>query len=83
MADLKLEIISPSGVLFKGECHLVVVPSVSGDLGVMRGHEIVIAALREGEVSIFDEKHNLLKSLPIASGFAKMQDEENLLVLVD
>ncbi len=83
MSALNLEIISPSGILFKGECHLVVVPSQSGDVGVMHGHEALIASLREGKIDIYDEKQNIIKSFDVKSGFAKMQGIEKLSVLVD
>jgi F-type H+-transporting ATPase subunit epsilon len=83
MSNLNLEITSPNGVLFKGECHLAVVPSQAGDIGVMHGHEAFIASLREGKIDIYDEKQNLVKSFDIQSGFAEMQGVEKLLVLVD
>ena len=83
MSNLHLEIISPNGVLFKGECHLAVVPSISGDIGFMQGHELVIAAMRQGEVAVYDDKQNLVKSFEVSSGFAEMKDINNLLVLVD
>lgn len=83
MPALKLEIISPASVLFKGDCAMAVVPSIAGEIGVMHGHEAVIAALREGQIAIYDDKENLVKSFDVKSGFAEMQGEEKLLVLVD
>jgi len=83
MSLLKLEIISPNGVLFKGECYLVTVPSIDGELGVMHGHEAVLAALREGQVVVYDDKQNVVKSFDVQGGFAEMQGTEKLLVLVD
>ena len=46
MPSLSLEIISPSGIIFKGDCHMAVIPSVSGEIGVMHGHEAAIASLQ-------------------------------------
>ena len=83
MSNLKLEIVSPSGIIFKGDCAMAVVPSVAGEVGVMHGHEAFIATLREGQVSIYDDKQSLVKSFDVKSGFAEMQDVEKLLVLVD
>lgn len=83
MSDLKLEIISPNGVLFSGNCYMAVVPSIAGDLGAMRDHETVIAALREGKIMIYDNKHNVVQSFDVKSGFAEMQGGEKLLVLLD
>jgi F-type H+-transporting ATPase subunit epsilon len=83
MSDLKVEIISVAGELLKGSFNMVVVPSVSGDLGVMQGHEVVIAALREGEVTVYDDKQNVVKTFPVKSGFAEVQESGKLLVLID
>ncbi len=81
--NLKVEITSPSGVVFNGFCHLAVIPSVAGDLGVMLGHEIVVTNLREGEVVLFDDKNNEIKKFAVKSGFSKVQEDGSLLILID
>ncbi|MBM3590074.1 MAG: hypothetical protein FJX30_01685 [Alphaproteobacteria bacterium] len=83
MADFKVEITSIEGVLFGGLCQMVVLPSISGDIGVMRGHESIISNLRVGEIQIFDNLNNVIKSIAISGGFAEMQSEDKLLVLVN
>ena len=83
MALLNLEIISPSGVVFKGQCHMVVVPSAAGEVGVMHGHESIIASLREGQIAIYDEKQEVVKTFDVHSGFAEMHGEDKLVVLLD
>lgn len=83
MSELKVQITSPEGDLFNGLCHLAVVPSTIGDIGFMYDHEIIVASLREGEITLYDAAQKLIKSFPVKSGFAKMQSEEKLLVLVD
>ena len=82
---LELEIVSPHGVLFVGSCHMAVVPSVSGDLGVMLGHEAFTATLHEGKIAIYDEKQNIIKEVEITSagGFAQIDSGTKLLVLVN
>ncbi len=83
MPSLSLEIISPSGIIFKGDCHMAVIPSVSGEIGVMHGHEAVIASLQEGQVIAYDDKQIPIKIVDVKSGFAEMQSLEKLLILVD
>lgn len=83
MSNLKLEIISPEGVIFSGECHLAVAPSVSGDIGFMHGHEAVLALLKEGQITLFDEKQNIIKQIDAVSGSAAIDDSGKLLILVD
>jgi len=83
MADLNLEIISPNGVVFKGNCHLATIPSVEGEMGVMSGHEAVVVSLKAGEVVIYDEKQNALKKFEVVSGFAEIRQSGELVVLVE
>lgn len=80
--NLHLEITSPQGMIFEGECHLAVIPATEGEIGVMASHEAFIASLKEGEVKIFDDQQNLLKSFNLESGFAEMQDHR-LIILVN
>lgn len=81
--NLQLEIISPEGIIFNGECHIAVAPSVAGDIGFMHGHESVIALLREGVVSVYNEKNELVKVVDVKRGSVEMKEGEKLLVLVD
>jgi F-type H+-transporting ATPase subunit epsilon len=83
MADLNLEIISPNGVVFKGNCHLATIPSVEGEMGIMNGHEAVVVSLKAGEVVTYDEKQNILKKFEVVSGFAEVRENNGLLVLID
>jgi F0F1-type ATP synthase epsilon subunit len=83
MTQLNLEIISVSGVILKCECSMAVVPSVEGDIGVMLGHESIIAKLREGQISVYDDKQNIIKQIDILGGYAEMHDAKKLSVLVD
>jgi len=80
--ELQVEIISPDGYLFDGDCYLVSIPSVEGDIGVMSNHESVLARLRDGTIAIFDNQQNILKEFPVSSGFAQIFDNK-LLVLID
>jgi F-type H+-transporting ATPase subunit epsilon len=83
MSDLKIEIISIEGPVFKGSCNIASVPSFSGDLGIMRGHEAIISSLREGDIKLYDNSQNIFKTIAVKGGFAEMQSEEKLLVLID
>lgn len=83
MSNLKLEIISPEGIIFNGDCHMAVIPSALGDIGFMHGHEMVIVLLREGQITVFDEQQNVVKQLVATGGSAEMTNSGKLLVLVD
>jgi F-type H+-transporting ATPase subunit epsilon len=45
---MKVEIVTPVGVKFAGECSGVIAPGVLGDLGILPAHEPILAALRTG-----------------------------------
>jgi F-type H+-transporting ATPase subunit epsilon len=81
--SLNVEIISPQGSVFLGLCHMVVVPSVEGEIGVMHGHESFVSVLHHGMVKVFDETQSLIKEFPVESGFAETSPGDRLLILID
>ncbi len=80
---LNVEITSPEGIIFEGKCHMVVLPSTGGDVGVMQGHEAMVATLREGKVTIYNEKQEVEKEIATTGGFMEVFDGQKLLVLLD
>ena len=81
--NLEVEIISPTGILFEGKCYMAVVPSVNGEIGVMRDHESFIAKLKAGEVKIFKDGQNQTNSFPLEGGFAEIESHGRLIILID
>ena len=47
---MKLEIISPSEIMFSGEVDSVTLPGVSGKFTVLKNHASLISVLKPGEV---------------------------------
>ncbi len=80
--SFQIEIVSPNGLLFEGLCYMTVIPGYEGEIGVMDSHETFITSLKAGEIRVFDEQQNLLKSLNLESGFAQMQNHK-LIVLIN
>ncbi len=80
---LNVEIISAIGVVFEGVCDMVVVPSVSGEIGVMQNHEAFVAQLKEGEVCVYDNDKNIIKKIEIQGGTAQINDSNRVLILID
>ncbi len=60
---------------------MVVIPSVEGDIGVMHGHESIMVTLKAGQIAIYDNKQNVVKTFDIENGFAE-QSAEKFLILV-
>ena len=80
---LKIEIISPMGAIFEGQCSMAVIPSAAGEIGVMQDHEAFVAALKEGKVIVYNEKQEIVQEVDIAGGFAEIHDGQKLVVLID
>ena len=80
---LKIEIISPAGVIFEGLCHLATLPSAAGEIGVMQDHEAFVSALHEGKIMVYNDKQEVLKEVAVGSGFAEIHDGQKLVVLVN
>jgi F-type H+-transporting ATPase subunit epsilon len=66
-----LEIVSPEELLFKDEVQFVVVPEVNGDLGVLRNHAPMIAALDAGIVR-YTDTNGAIKKVAISGGFMEV-----------
>jgi len=50
--DLHVELVQADRLLWSGESHLVITRSVSGDLGIMPGHEPLMTVLADGVVHV-------------------------------
>ena len=83
MSNLQVEIISITGSLFSGKCQMVVLPTLSGEVGIMLNHESIISLLTEGEIKIYSNENNLENSYKINGGFAEIEDNKKLIVLID
>ena len=70
-----LEIVSPEELLFKDEVQFVVVPEVTGELGVMRNHAPMIAALNIG-IMRYTDNDGSIKKIAISGGFMEVMFNE-------
>ena len=82
MKNLSVKIISPYGIQFDGECYIAVLPSAHGDMGVMADHELFVVALREGKITLQDDKEKIIKEFDVKDGFAEMDPSGELVVLL-
>jgi F-type H+-transporting ATPase subunit epsilon len=77
MADstFMLEIVTPEELLFKDEVQFVVVPEVNGELGVLRNHAPLIAALKAGIIR-YTDINGAIKKVAISGGFMEVMSNE-------
>ncbi|MDD7384558.1 MAG: F0F1 ATP synthase subunit epsilon [Actinomycetaceae bacterium] len=70
---MEVEIVEPSGVIWKGEARSVTAPSVDGEVGILAGHTPLMAVLQDGIVRVHtsDDEHRFA----ITSGFMTVESD--------
>lgn len=81
METLKLEIVTPDGLIFSDEVKDVTLPGSEGEFGVYPGHASLVSLLQAGiiDIEFSDEKHEIVA---INWGYAKV-DENSVAILAD
>lgn len=80
MNDLiAFELVTPLGVIYKGDIRSVTLPGSEGEFGVLKGHASLLSSLKAGLIDIekADLKHELIA---VDAGHAKI-DEDKISVL--
>ncbi len=81
MELMKLEIVTPSGVIFDGEVKQVTLPGSEGEFGVLPKHATLVSLLDTG-VIVIDKEDGSEVAVAINSGYVKV-DEEKTTCIVD
>ncbi|HET9337280.1 MAG TPA: ATP synthase F1 subunit epsilon [Sphingomicrobium sp.] len=75
MADLHFELVTPDRLVRSDEVHMVVVPGVEGEFGVMAGHAPVMTTLKEADLKIYKSAGSQPESIKVSGGFAEVSDK--------
>ena len=75
MADLHFELVTPERLVRADEVHMVVVPGVEGEFGVMAGHAPFMTTLRDGELKVYKSAGGAPESIAVSGGFAEVGDK--------
>lgn len=70
---MELEIISPKGILFKGETDNVSFPGIAGSFDILPHHAPMIAALCKGAIRY--QVNGKEEQQEIQSGFVQIKDD--------
>ena len=81
MELMKLEIVTPSGVIFDDEVKQVNLPGSEGEFGVLPRHATLVSLLDTG-VIVINKKDGSEVAVAINSGYVKV-DEEKTTCIVD
>ncbi len=71
---IEFELVSPEKLLKSEPVEMVVVPGAEGDVGVLPGHSLLIAAVRPGVIDIH-EGGQVRESIFVAGGFVEVSPE--------
>jgi F-type H+-transporting ATPase subunit epsilon len=75
MADLHFELVTPEKLVRSDEVHMVVVPGVEGEFGVMAGHAPFMTTLKDGELKVYKSAGAAPESITVSGGFAEVGDK--------
>jgi F-type H+-transporting ATPase subunit epsilon len=78
---LRLELVAPAGRVFEGDVQMVVLPAVTGELGILPRHAPLVAQLSIGRLRALTAEGDWL-TFAVAEGFAKIQFNK-VIVLAD
>ena len=81
MELMKLEIVTPNGVIFDAEVKQVTLPGSEGEFGVLAHHATLVSLLEAGVIIIETADSNEV-AVAINSGYVKV-DEEKTTCIVD
>lgn len=81
MELMKLEIVTPNGVIFDAEVKQVTLPGSEGEFGVLAHHATLVSLLEAG-VIVIDTADSKEIAVAINSGYVKV-DEEKTTCIVD
>jgi len=75
MTKLNVELVTPESLVYSSDAHMVVVPGVEGDFGILGGHSPMISSLRPGVIDIYESEAKISKSLFVSEGFVEVTQE--------
>lgn len=77
---LNVEIVSPARVLWSGEASMVSAPAADGSMGVLPGHQPVLAVLRNGVVQVKPTTGEAVE-IEVDGGFFSVDSDQVTIVL--
>jgi F-type H+-transporting ATPase subunit epsilon len=80
MKLMKLEIVTPLGVIFDDEIKQVTLPGSEGEFGVLPEHSSLVSLLNTG-VIVIETKDKKEVSVAIDSGYVKVEENKTLCIV--
>ena len=80
MELMKLEIVTPLGIIFDDEIKQVTIPGSEGEFGVLAGHAALVSLLDAG-IMVIETEDSKEISVAINGGYVKVEEEKTLCVV--
>ena len=74
MSDLHFELVTPEKLVRSDDVHMVVVPGVEGEFGVMAGHAPFMTTLKDGDLKIYKSAGAGFEAITVSGGCAEVSD---------
>ena len=74
-STLHFELVTPEKLVRSDDVHMVVVPGVEGDFGVLAGHSPFMSTVRDGDLAIYKSEGATPEKIRIEGGFAEVNDK--------
>lgn len=74
MAQIHLEVVTPTGAVVSEEVDIVTAPGVSGEFGVLANHAPFLSTIKTGTLSF--KKDRTSKYLMVTGGFAEVSNNK-------
>jgi len=71
---LKLKIVSPEKIVFKGDVESVTVPGTAGEFEILTDHAPIISSLESGKVTYVNKEGQ--QTINVSGGFVSVQKNE-------
>ena len=81
MKTMKLEIVTPNGLIYEGEAKMVTLPGKEGEFGVLPDHAALVSLLETGVITVETAEGNEI-IIAINRGYVKV-DENKVSCIVD
>ena len=73
---LTVRVISPDKTVWDAEAEEVVLPSTTGQLGILTGHAPLLTALDTGVMRVRSSKNQNWQAIALLGGFAEVEENE-------
>ncbi|NTZ42792.1 ATP synthase F1 subunit epsilon [Altererythrobacter sp. SALINAS58] len=71
---LHFELVTPAALVRSEDVHMVIVPGVDGEFGVLEGHAPFMSTIRDGNVQIVRTPGATPENIAVRGGFAEVGD---------